>query len=49
MLNFTVRNSRRYNRPSTDEVVVIIVQSENNDESLNRDIIIQHRHTDELQ
>src|SRR5271169_4964682 len=49
MLNPTVCDPRRYNRPTADEVTAIIVQPENDDEPLDRDIIIQHRDTGELQ
>src|SRR5437667_5098742 len=49
MLDPTVRGPRRYNRPTADEVAAIIVQPENDDEPLDRDIIIQHQHTGELQ
>ena len=49
MLDPTVRDPRRYNRPAADEVAAIIVQSENDDEPLDRDVIIQHQHTGELQ
>ena len=49
MLDPTVRDPRRYNRPAADEVAAIIVQPESDDEPLDRDIIIQHRHTGELQ
>ena len=48
MLNPTMRDPRRYNRSTADEVVVIIVQPENDNESLDRDIIIQRRNTGEL-
>ena len=49
MLNPTVCDPRRYNRPTVDEVAAIIVQPENDEEPLARDIIIQHRDTGELQ
>jgi hypothetical protein len=49
MLDPTLRDPRRYNRPAADEVAAIIVQPENDDEPLDRDIIIQHQHTGELQ
>src|SRR5438552_3256648 len=49
MLNPTVCDPRRYNRPTVDEVAAIIVQPENDDEPLDRDIIIRHRDTGELQ
>ena len=44
-----VRDPRRYNRPTADEVAHIIVQPENDNEPLDRDIIIQRRNTGELQ
>jgi len=43
MLDPTVRDPRRYNRSAADEVAAIIVQPENDDEPLDRDIIIQYR------
>src|SRR6266516_2159372 len=43
MLTPTVRDPRRYNRPTADEVAAIIVQPENDNEPLDRDIVIQHR------
>ena len=43
MLNPTVRDPRRYNRPTADEVAAIIVQPENDNEPLDRDIVIQRR------
>jgi hypothetical protein len=49
MLDPTVRNPRRYNRSTVEEVAAIIVQLENDNEPLDRDIIIQHRNTNELQ
>ena len=49
MLNPMVRDPRRYNRPTADEVAAIIVRPENDDEPLDRDIIIQHRDTGDLQ
>ena len=48
MLNPIVRDPRRYNRSIVDEVAAIIVQPENDNESLDRDIIIQRRNTGEL-
>src|SRR5579859_1302591 len=42
------RDPRRYNRPTVDEVAAIIVQPENDNEPLDRDIIIQRRHTGRL-
>ena len=48
MLNPTVRDPRRYNRPTADEVAAIIIQPENDNEPLDRDIIIQRRNTGEL-
>ena len=48
MLNPTDRDPRRYNRPTADEVAAIIVQPENDNEPLDRDIIIQRRNTGEL-
>ena len=49
MLDPQVRDPRRYNRPTADEVAAIIVRPENDDEPLDRDIIIQHRNTGQLQ
>jgi hypothetical protein len=49
MLDPKVRDPRRYNRPTADEVAAIIVQPENDNEPLDRDIIIQRRNTGELQ
>ena len=49
MLNPTIRDPRRYNLPTVNEVAAIIVQPENEGEPLNCDIIIQHRDTHELQ
>src|SRR5437773_7469811 len=49
MRNPTVYDPRRYNWSTADEVAAIIVQPENNNEPLDRDIIIQHRDTGELQ
>ena len=49
MLNPTVRDPRRYNRPTADEVAAIIIQPENDDELLDRDIIIRHRDMGQLQ
>src|SRR5437667_6272170 len=43
MLNPTVHDPRRYNRPTADEVAAIIVQPENDNEPLDRDIVIQRR------
>ena len=42
MLNSMTHDPRRYNRSTADEVIAIIVQPENDNESLNRDIVIQH-------
>ena len=49
MLNSTIHDPHHYNWPTADEVTAIIVQPKNDNESLNRDIIIQHRNTGELQ
>jgi len=49
MLNATIHDPRRYNRPTADEVAAIIIQPENDNEALDRDIIIQRRNTGELQ
>src|SRR5579859_4110420 len=49
MLDPKARDPRRYNRPTVDEVAAIIVQPENDNEPLDRDIIIQRRHTGRLQ
>ena len=49
MLDPTIRDSCRYNHPSTNEVAAIIIQPKNDDESLNRDIIIQYQYISELQ
>src|SRR5216117_447201 len=49
MLDPKVRDPRRYNRPTVDEVAAIIIQPENDNEPLDRDIIIQRRHTGRLQ
>ena len=49
MLDSTIRDPRHYNRPTADEVAAIIVQLENDNESLDRDIIIQCRNINELQ
>ena len=40
--------SRHYNQSTADEVAIIIIQPENDNESLDRDIIIQHRNTNQL-
>ena len=48
MLDPKVHDPHRYNRPTADEVAAIIVQPENDNEPLDRDIIIQHRNTNEL-
>ena len=37
-----IHDSHHYNRSTIDEIIVIIIQSENDNESLNRDIIIQY-------
>ena len=37
-----------YNRFIANEIIVIIIQPENNNESLNRDIIIQCQNINEL-
>src|SRR5204863_6757501 len=49
MLNPTVCDPRRYNRPTVDEVAAIIVRTENDDQPLDRDIIIRHQDTGKLQ
>src|SRR5437762_8620485 len=49
MLDTKVRDPRHYNRPTVDEVAAIIVQPENDDEPLDRDIIIQRCHIGWLQ
>ena len=41
-------DSHHYNRLTVDEVAAIIIQPENDNESLNRDIIIQHWNINEL-
>ena len=43
MLNPMAHDPRRYNRSTADEVAAIIVQLENDNEPLNRDIVIQRR------
>ena len=48
MLDSKIHDPRRYNRFTADEIAAIIVQSENDNKSLNRDIIIQRRIIDEL-
>ena len=37
-----------YNQSIINEIIIIIIQLENDNESLNRDIVIQHR-IDQLQ
>lgn len=49
MLNLTVCDLCCYNRPTVDKVAAIIVQPENDDVPLDRDIIIRHQDTEELQ
>jgi hypothetical protein len=49
MLNPKVRDPCRYNRPTSEEVAAIVVQSEDDNEPLDRDILIQHRDTGRLQ
>ena len=41
MLNPMIRDPCRYNRFTANEVAAIILQPENDNESLNRDIVIQ--------
>jgi hypothetical protein len=48
MFDPIVRDPRRYNRPTGEEVAAIIVQPEKYNEPLDRDIIIQHRDTNEV-
>ena len=49
MLNPTIRDPHRYNRSTANKVAAIIIQPENDNESLDRDIIIQRRNISELQ
>ena len=42
ILNSMIYDSHRYNRLIANEIAIIIIQSENDNESLNQDIIIQH-------
>jgi hypothetical protein len=44
MLDPQENDPRRYNRPTADEVAVIIVQPEDDNEPFERDIVIQNRH-----
>ena len=43
-----IHDSHHYNRSIADEIIIIIIQLENDNESLNRDIIIQYRNINEL-
>src|SRR5205814_3236206 len=49
MLDPQENDPRRYNRPTVDEVAVIIVRPEDDNEPFERDIVIQDRDTGRLQ
>ena len=49
MLDLQEHDPRHYNRPTADDVAVIIVRTEDDDESFERDIVIQHHDTGRLQ
>src|SRR5947207_9743480 len=49
MLDPQETDPRRYNRPTADEVAVIVVRPEDNNEPFERDIVIQDRNTGRLQ
>ena len=49
MLDPQENDSHRYNRPTADEVAVIIVRPEDDNEPFERDIVIQDHDTGRLQ
>ena len=49
MLDPQENDPRRYNRPTVDEVAVIIVRPEDDNEAFERDIVIQDHDTGRLQ
>ena len=49
MLDPQENDPRRYNRPTADEVAIIIVRPENDNEPFERDIVIQNHDTGRLQ
>ena len=49
ILNSMIHDSYYYNQSTINEIIIIIIQSENDNKSLNRDIIIQYWNIDELQ
>ena len=48
MLDSKIHNSCHYNQFIANEIAAIIIQPKNDNESLNRDIIIQCRNISEL-
>ena len=49
LLDPVQRDPRRYNRPTADEVAAIIVRTEDDNEPIERDVVIQHRDNGQMQ